>query len=172
MLLYKPTVFQRDGELCGNICHDCLSDLMSNKLPKFALANNMWIGNIPQELSILSLPERILVSLYYPAAYVVKLYPKRKGAIHWDPRSLNYGVHSNVSTYHLNTSDVAKMVDGQLLPPTPRILTATIGVTIIGPKNLPERCMPSMLIVSQHRVRCALQFLKHENPLYHNTTIQ
>src|SRR6202042_3668246 len=32
-----------------------------NKLPKLALANGMWIGDIPFVLSVLTLPEQILI---------------------------------------------------------------------------------------------------------------
>jgi len=46
-----------------------------------------------------------------------------------------------------------------------------IGVTIIGAKNLPDRCLPSFLTVNRHRVHQALLFLKHENPLYRDVII-
>jgi len=171
MLLYCQAVYQRDEEVYGCICNTCMLNLLSNKQPPLSLSNNMWIGDIPDELSILSLPERILISIYYPAAYIIKLYLKRKGAQHWDTSVLNNGLRGNVSTYRLNTCDIASMVEGKFLPPSPSILAATIRVTIIGPKNLPECCMPSMLSVNQHRVRCALQFLKQENLLYEDVTI-
>ncbi|KAH9046023.1 hypothetical protein EDB84DRAFT_1632649 [Lactarius hengduanensis] len=46
----------------------------------------------------------------------------------------------------LNTEDITKMADGQIMPPSPSILTATIGVTFVGPKNLLEKTMPGFLL--------------------------
>lgn len=69
---------------------------------------------------MLTLPERILVARYYPAGYVVKLFPKRCGASQWDESTLNSGLRGNMSSYWLNTQDVEAMVEGHLLPPTLR----------------------------------------------------
>ncbi|KAJ8590270.1 hypothetical protein M405DRAFT_694479, partial [Rhizopogon salebrosus TDB-379] len=155
----------------GHVCMECMTDLASKKLSRFALANDLWVGEIPFELSILTLPERVLIALHYPAAYIVKLYPKQKGARHWDTSAMNSGLRGNVSSYHLNTTDITSMIEGHIRPPCPAILAALIGVTIIGPKNLPDRCLPSFLTVNRHRVHHALLFLKHENPLYRDIII-
>ncbi|KIK91578.1 hypothetical protein PAXRUDRAFT_149188 [Paxillus rubicundulus Ve08.2h10] len=153
------------------MCQSCAYQLANNKLPSSALANNMWIGEVPEELGMLTLPERLLVARYYPAAYIIKLFPKQKGSIHWDSSNLNSGLQGNVSTYCMNTQDIASMVEGQLLPPNPTFLSATIGVTIVGPNNIPDRSLPSLLTVSRHHVRNALLFLQRENPLYRDIVI-
>ena len=57
------------------------------------------------------------------------------------------------------------------MPPSPTILAATIGVTFVGPKNVPEKTMPGFLWVNRMRVRMALEWLKENNPLYANVTI-
>ncbi|KAF8185392.1 hypothetical protein BJ912DRAFT_828050, partial [Pholiota molesta] len=44
------------------ICNECRVQLKNNRLPKFALANGMWIGEVPPELSNLTLPERMLIA--------------------------------------------------------------------------------------------------------------
>ncbi|KAK0197841.1 hypothetical protein F5146DRAFT_919470, partial [Armillaria mellea] len=54
-----------------DVCQDCLRSLTKEELPRLALANNMWIGHIPAELEILTLPERILIARYFPAAYII-----------------------------------------------------------------------------------------------------
>jgi hypothetical protein len=126
----------------------------------------MWIGEVPHELSVLSLPERVLVARYFPAAYIVKLFPKRLGAKYWDPGKLNSGVKGNVSTYWLDPDSVADMITGQTMPPAANILSATIGVTIVGPQNLPERTLPGFLRVRRGRVLAALKWLKTNNPVY------
>jgi hypothetical protein len=76
-----------------------------------ALANDMWIGDVPFELSVLTLPEQILIARHFPAANIVKLYLQKKGA-----RSANCALRGNVSTYRLNTEEIADMVQGNIMP--------------------------------------------------------
>lgn len=171
MLLYTSAILNHEEVAKGHVCTSCMYDLRRNLLPAHALANGLWVGPVPRELSILSLPERILIALYYPAAFVIKLYPQQKGARQWDISALNSGLRGNVSTYRLNTQDICSMIQGDLLPRHPDILPATIAVSIIGPHNLPARCLPSILSVNRLRVRAALQFLKKNNRLYRNIQI-
>ncbi|KAJ3858820.1 hypothetical protein EV359DRAFT_68694, partial [Lentinula novae-zelandiae] len=79
MLLYYDS---HSRKVPGYACTSCLQNL-SAKMPKrlaLALANNLWLGEIPFELQILSLCECILVSRFYTVAYIVKLFPKSRGA--------------------------------------------------------------------------------------------
>ncbi|KAJ6512269.1 hypothetical protein C8R47DRAFT_963349 [Mycena vitilis] len=142
------------------LCMQCKRKLSHDERPPLALANGMWIGQIPFELRILTLPERLLVSLYFPAAYVVKLYPKVKGARTWTKEMLNSGMKGNVSTYKLNTAQIAGIVSGNTMPPSPVILAATIGVTFVGAGNTPLRILPDFLRVRRKRVFDALLWLK------------
>ncbi|KAH9178435.1 hypothetical protein EDB89DRAFT_1879858 [Lactarius sanguifluus] len=144
------------------VCPSCLSYLHRNKMPPLSLANGMWIGPVPGELKILTLPECILVARHFPAAYIVKLYPKKKG---------HSGLRGNISTYCLNTEDIAKMTDAQIMPPRTSILAATIGITFVGPRNVPEKMMPGFLHVNQNCVQMVLQWLKQNNPLYEHIII-
>lgn len=179
LLLHKPRTSMGtplpipsiEREVQVNICKDCHQDLMKGKVPLFSLANNMWIGDIPHELHVLSLPERVLVARYFPAAHIVKLFPKAKGAKFWDTSILNSGVKGNVSTYWLDPDSIVDMLDHKNLPPSPNILAATIGVTIVGPQNLPERTLPGFLWVRRERVRRALLWLQENNPLYRDIVI-
>lgn len=166
MLLYNQAVENDKGQ----ICTDCMTELRSGKRPSLSLANNMWIGDVPPPLSVLSLPERVLIARYFPAAYIVKLYPKRNGT-GFDPRALNSGVRGNVTTYPLNVAALAKYVDGNSLPPHPRVLAATIGITFIGVKGTPEKAMRGLFSVSRERVRQALKWLKEFNEFYQHITI-
>ena len=47
---------------CKHVCHECVSFLEKRKMPPMALANGLWVGNIPKELSDLTFVERLLVS--------------------------------------------------------------------------------------------------------------
>jgi len=171
LLLHTTSISEDQGRFQGPICCECLEDLEVGNLPVHSLVNGLWIGAVPDVLSVLNLPERLLVALYFPAVYVLKLYPQQKGAKQWDSASLNSGVRGNVSTYQLNTPDIARMVEGNILPHRPALLAATIAITIIGPSKLPVKSLPSLLTVSRHRVKAALIFLKLQNHLYHDIDI-
>jgi len=171
MLLETSAIKGTEGTMRGSMCLDCTRWIKKRKTPPLALANNMWIGAIPTSLSILTLPEKILVARYFPAAFIVKLFPKQKGAKFWPTSGLHSGMRGNVSTYKLNTDDIADMVNTDIMPPPAKILASTIGVTIIGPKNMPERTMPNFLRVRRDRIRTALLWLKDNNPLYANVQI-
>ncbi|KAG1726296.1 hypothetical protein EDB19DRAFT_1616554, partial [Suillus lakei] len=155
----------------GCFCKPCFNDIKAKKTPTYSLANNLWAGEIPDDLAMLTLPECVLIALSYPAAYIVKLYLKKRGAVNWNTAGLNSGLCGNISMYHLNTSVVATMIEGNLLPPKPLALANTIGVSIVGPNNFLERCMLSFLTVSQSHLCNALLFLKQHNPLYCNIMI-
>lgn len=43
----------------GPVCQTCLSALLKCKLPPLSLANDMWIGEVPFELDVLTLPEQV-----------------------------------------------------------------------------------------------------------------
>src|ERR1700678_1131295 len=47
---------------CKHICHECIRFLEKKVMPPMALANGLWVGNIPKELSDLTFVERLLVS--------------------------------------------------------------------------------------------------------------
>lgn len=171
MLLHLKAVKKCEGGEEGSLCNPCLRDLKARKTPKFSLANGMWIGDIPPELAALTITERILIAKYFPAAYIVKLFPKKKGARHWTSEKFNSGVRGNVSTYRLNTADIVAMVDTNVYPPPASILAAVVGVTIIGPKGLPEKSLQGLLKVRRARLWAAYVWLKANNLVYADITI-
>jgi uncharacterized protein DUF6570 len=168
-MLLHPRGLSNDES--GDVCVECLRALKADKIPMFALANGLWIGGIPHELAYLTLPERLLIAKFFPAAYIFKLYPKKKGARHWDNRQMYSGLRGNVSTYQLDQSQITSMIDGTIMPQSANVLAATIGVTFVGPKNLPEKTLPDMFRVRRTRVKRALEWLKENNPLFANITI-
>ncbi|KAM6498481.1 hypothetical protein JOM56_006429, partial [Amanita muscaria] len=148
------------------ICHTCFEKLKAEKTPPLSLANAMWIGKVPMCLSSLTLPEQILIAKFYVAAFIVKLFPKQLGSTFWDQRGMHRGLRGNISTYRLDPSQVADVVDGRTLPPPARILSVMIGITFVTPKGHVEPTMPEMFRVCRERVRAALLWLKEQNSLY------
>lgn len=114
MLLYRGASSKKVPEFT---CLTCMHSLSSGKCPPLALSNNMWLGEVPFELHILTLCERILVSRFFSAAYIIKLYPKSRGARGWPKEMLTSAVRGNVSSYFLNTEDIVGMIDPGFLPP-------------------------------------------------------
>jgi hypothetical protein len=49
-------------ENCKHVCHECISYLEKKMMPPMALANGLWVGSVPKELSDLTFVERLLVS--------------------------------------------------------------------------------------------------------------
>jgi hypothetical protein len=65
MLLHRSSSSLRTdktGESFANICPSCTADLDHDKTPALSLANDMWIGDVPLELKVLTLPECVLVA--------------------------------------------------------------------------------------------------------------
>ena len=46
---------------CHYICSSCKKSLRHRKIPKFALAKGLWLGEVPEELQHLSSAEKLLV---------------------------------------------------------------------------------------------------------------
>jgi len=168
ILLYPKGIDPR-GQ--ANICNECNAALNKNKLPRYSLANGMWVGSVPSQLKNLTLPERMMIGKHFPSAYIIKLYPKKRGATAWDKDQMHRALKGNVSTYKMDPTQMASMIDGQDMPHHATILSATIGVTFIGPKGGTEGTMPSMFRVRRWKVREALVWLKENNPLYADINI-
>ena len=154
-----------------NICYKCYINLERGNLPSFALANDMWIGRVPDCLKSLTLAERLLIAKYLPTAYVVKLYPKQTGAAHWDHSQLYSGFKGCVSTHALDPNLVSSMVDGKILPTPPVVLSATVAVTFITPSGKTQFLLPNILRVRRAKIREALEWLKEHNLLYSDIVI-
>ncbi|KAF7331514.1 ATP-dependent DNA helicase [Mycena kentingensis (nom. inval.)] len=167
MLLHQPAL----GRGKTYVCVQCETKLNGAQRPSLSLANNMWIGDVPFALSVLTLPERLLIGLYFPAAYIVKLFPKTKNNVKWDKDTMNKGLRGNVSTYRLNTAEIAEMIQGNTMPRPVSILSAVVSVTFVGAKNVPLMVLPDTFIVRRGRVGDALHWLKTHNPLFANIDI-
>ncbi|EAU82018.2 ATP-dependent DNA helicase PIF1 [Coprinopsis cinerea okayama7 len=166
-ILLHPRTYDLTDEV--RICFECLRCLEKDRTPKLSLANNMWIGDVPRELKGLTLPERILIGLYVPVAHVVKLYPKKVGSSQWNRDMLYDGLRGNVSSFPLDQRLVADMLTG--VKPAPlELLSATIGIMFVGPKNVPvgwlHGRLPTNFVVRRHKVAKALEWLIRNNPLY------
>ena len=170
MLLAPEGVSRQGEESVANICRECLGDLKKplSLPPKFSLANNLWIGAVPAELSTLTFPEQLLIAHLYPRVYVFKLFPKSGAGM---TAGLQRGMRGNVSTYELNVDAMAAMVEGQLMPRPPSVLSSLIAITYIGAGRIPKNWIHSTFRVRRYHVSRALNWLKVNNPKYYGGVV-
>jgi len=171
-LLEPAGVEGEPGNYRVKMCRSCLNDLSkkNNIPPRYALANNLWIGRIPWQIQVLTFLEQLLVSLVYPRIFVFKLFPKKVGGVH-DLSQLQRAMCGNVTSYAMDTKGVASMVDGRLVPQHPRVLASLISVTYIGPGELPKAWLRTIFCVRRAVVHDALKWLKAHNPYYRDIEI-
>ncbi len=153
-------------------CKQCRDELrrVSTLPPRLSLANNLWIGPVPPELSVLTVPEQLLIAQLYPRVYVFKLFPKTPG---YRPanETLQRGMRGTVSTYELDTQGVANMAEGRLMPRLPAVLAKVISVTFIGVGPLPKKWLRTTFRVRRHLVHAALLWLRANHRHYSDIVI-
>ncbi len=66
MLLLTSHLRWESGKVFGWMCEECMQSIGRNMLPKHALTNNLWLGDIPLVLSMLTLPEQMLIARHFP----------------------------------------------------------------------------------------------------------
>ena len=104
-----------EGTVSCWMCLDCTRSLERRLMPKMALANNLWIGEVPLELQGLTIPEQLLIARHYPRCYIFKLFPRDVDS-HVSFDRLYSGMAGNASLYDLNTQEVVEMLKGQRMP--------------------------------------------------------
>lgn len=170
MLLQPEGLVHHNGRSFANVCDECLRDLKKQTPlpPRFSLANNLWVGAVPAELSSLTFPEQLLIAHLYPRVYVFKLFPKSGGGA---TAGLQRGMRGNVSTYELNVHSMTEMVEGKLMPRPLAVLPSLIAITYIGVGRIPKNWLHSTFRVRRHHVSRALAWLKENNPKYYGDIV-
>ncbi len=72
-----------------------------------------------------------------------------------------------VSTYEMELPGVVSMLQGSLMPCTPKILASLISVTFVGSGSLPKNWLQNIFRVRRHVVLQALLHLKVINVKYY-----
>lgn len=152
------------------MCFDCLRALERRTLPKFSLANNLWIGDVPSVLSALTIPEQLLIARHYPRCYVFKLFPRDYDA-HIPPDQLFTAMAGNASLFEMNTQEVVEMVIGQRMPSAVVTLASVIAITFVGSARLPINWLKKTFRVRREVVYEALKWLHENNPIYADIVI-
>ncbi|PSR77379.1 hypothetical protein PHLCEN_2v7930 [Hermanssonia centrifuga] len=160
----QATGDEEDGPR-ANVCGSCHDQLSKDGTPVLSLANGLWIGRVPWELSVLTVPEQMLIAHLYPRVYVFKLFPR---LVNFRPHidSLQSAMRGNVSTYAQDLPGVASMLEGQMMPRPLEILSSVITITFIGKGQPQKEWFKSLFRVRREVVHNTLRCLKQINPHY------
>ena len=170
MLLEPDAVYYENSVPYAWFCSECMHYVNRQQRPLSALANGMWIGKQPDELLRLSMPEQLLIAKAFPRCYVYKLFP-RGGYQGQRADELQRGMRGNVTAYNMDINGIANMIDGSIMPNPLSVLPSLIGVCIIGQGQLPSSWKKQTFADRREAIRCALQWLKANNPLYFDINI-
>jgi hypothetical protein len=170
VMILRDLVEVNEGGVNCWMCFDCVRALERRSLPKFALANNLWIGDVPSELRGLTIPEQLLIARHYPRCYIFKLFP-RDVDTHISLDQLYSGMAGNASLFELNTQEVVEMLEGQRMPTPVQTLASVIAITFVSSRKLPKDWLKKTFRVRRHIVYDALVWLRSYNPIYADINI-
>ncbi|KAF8331666.1 uncharacterized protein EI90DRAFT_3196614, partial [Cantharellus anzutake] len=131
LLVIKATICEtEEGAWYMGVCYECLASLKRNKKPLFSLMNGLWVGDIPDEIADLTIPEQMLLALVYPHCFMFKMHPVNSRGI--DPDSMQRGMVGNVMSYDMDTGEIIDMLEGRKMPRRTQILSSVITMTYLG----------------------------------------
>ena len=142
-------------------CSECWISLRSQRLPSLALANDLYLGEIPYELQNLTYVEELMIALCRAKCSIFHLCESKRGSVSSISQTAFRG---HIIIYPQNPSSVASF-----LPPPIEEITSLICILFVGAskptlKWLHEKAKP--LAVRANKVRDALIWLKKHNILY------
>ena len=170
MLVLSDLLQRSEGGVNAWIFFKCLRALERHTMPKFALANNLWIGGIPSVLLALTIPEQLLIAQHYPRCYIFKLFPCEYDS-HILLDQLYSAMAGNASLFEMNTQEVVEMVIGQCMPSPVMTLASVIAITFVGSAKLLVDWLKKMFRVRQNIIYDALKWLHNNNSIYGDIVI-
>jgi hypothetical protein len=158
--------YQDGGSMFMTFCSPCKNAISRGKLPRFSLANLNVLGNVPPELSNLTLIEELIVARCRAKMCVVKLQDHRDDV---ELPTAQRGIKGHVIVFPQHPESVSK-----LMPPALCDIIAPICIIFCGSAKpslewLKEKARP--LVVRREAVLKALQWLRIHNALYHDVVI-
>lgn len=162
-ILYRAGLLQNasQSEIDCRMCHECWLAISKGKISKFSPANGMWIGDVPDQLKGLTIPEQKLIALYRHNSCIIKLHSP------WhSPTTAQPALKGNCITFPQNLSNIAIS-----LPLSPNELSALIKIIFIGSSMPSRHHLRKILTVRRQRVLDALIWLKENNVLYSHISL-
>lgn len=153
MLDSRGIAYHEDDTIL-NTCKDCYTSLLANKIPRFALVNNLFRGLLPSEFSDLTWVEERVCAKYISTAMVTRLFQSSDPA---QPKVF----HGNTCAHEMNVVSTAKV-----LPRTPSDVNGSLSVVFVGPGKFKPENAGTMYRIRKQKVWNFLQWLKLNNILY------
>lgn len=144
-----------------DVCIECWSSLTKDKIPKFSVANKLWIGDIPKQLLGLTIPEQRLIALYRHNSCIVKLHSSFHAT-----STAQSALKGNCISFPQDVVNIATTLPLELDD-----LCDSLKVIFVGPRTPQRNQLKNILTVRKKKVFEALQWLKQNNPLYRNVAI-
>ena len=142
------------GDTKLRICHPCYAYLPRSSMPRFALANNLYRGHLPEEFCDLTWIEERVCAIYSNTAVVTRLYQSS------DPSQPTV-FHGNTCAHEMNVSSTATA-----LPRVPSDINDLLSVVFIGSQRFKLEYLGNMYRIRKSKVWRFLQWLKEHNKLY------
>lgn len=140
-----------------NFCRDCynaLANTHSSRIPRFALANNLYRGDLPHYFSDLTWVEEKVCAKYCVTAHVTRLF-------HSNDPSQPRVFHGNTCTHDMNIISTTS-----ILPRTPTDVNGFIGVVFLGPHLVKSEELGPIFRVRKQKIWDFLVWLVNHNKLY------
>lgn len=149
-----------------DLCTPCLKSIHRNSTPKHSLANRLYLGPVPPELSDLTMVEECMISHARAKSWIVKLQEAEASSS--SPASQR-SLKGHTIIYPQQPDNLASIL------PHPVSDTLTfICVIFVGSSRLTKgwlRNKAKLLVVRREKVYNALTWLKANNPLYREVKI-
>lgn len=146
-----------DDTLC-NICLKCFNSLKRKipVTPDFSIANDCFIGDVPEELQNLTIPEEHLILLYRHNKCIIKIQART-----YDASTRQSKISGNVIVFQQNIGSIAK-----ILPFSQDSLCDSIKVVFVGSRPPLKTDTSKLLRVRREKLKKALEWFIKNNPLY------
>ena len=138
------------------LCPHCRSSLADDQVPVAALANGLWIGEVPEQLQNLTWAERTMIARVNHNRCVVRV----KGSLQ----------SKMIANAVCHTIPIPKVYNA--LPPSPEELDEVLAYIYIGPtRPVAKDHHRTPLLVRHNKVAAALEWLKLNHIDYADLTI-
>ena len=159
-------VIDHGGSITLELCGLCSRGLHRGSLPKHALANKLYTGPVPEELSELTTIEECVIARARAKSWIVKLQEQESDSA---SPTAQRGLKGHTIIYPQQPDKLATV-----LPPTISDTLTFICVIFVGSSKLTkewlrEKAKP--LVIRREKVCRALIWLRTNNPLYKDIEI-
>ena len=146
-----------------SLCLYCARKLRKNQLPSVATANMLFVGEVPDVLKGLTIPEQTIIALVRPKLTILKL------GMGGDPLARQRAIKGNVISFSQNVSSIDDRV--RQLPPHCSTMLSDLKVVFTGAVASHRADVSRILRVRPSVVLDALSWLRANNMLYRDIAI-